>query len=144
MPNLRDQHKRAYRSWITARQRCNNPRKDSYERYGGRGIKCRFSTFEEFIEHIGPCPEGSTLDRIDNSGDYEPGNVRWATPTQQGRNRRSNRLVTYKGVTLSVVEWAEKVELPYYTLLRRFACGWSVERALTQPIRVQKPRIRQE
>ena len=76
-----------YRSWWNARQRCQNPNLPQFKDYGGRGIEFRL-TLEELVDEIGPRPEGHTLDRIDPDGNYEVGNVRWATPREQARNRR--------------------------------------------------------
>jgi hypothetical protein len=76
-----------YRAYIDAKSRCNNPNSGRYYTHGGRGIKFLFSSFDEFFAEIGKRPEGMTLDRIDNNGNYEKGNVRWATPSQQMSNR---------------------------------------------------------
>jgi hypothetical protein len=78
-----------YRSFLHARQRCNNPKDTKYPDYGGRGIEFRFTSFDQFFAELGPRPDGMTLDRINNDGHYEPGNVRWATGSQQIRNRRA-------------------------------------------------------
>lgn len=80
---------REYSSFRSAKTRCNNPRVSNYANYGGRGIKFKFKDFESFIAHIGPRPRDASLDRINNNGHYEPGNVRWATIGQQNKNRRS-------------------------------------------------------
>lgn len=79
-----------FRSWLAMRQRCYYEKSEKYLRYGGRGIKVcdRWrDSFENFLVDMGARPEGMTLDRIDNDGDYEPGNCRWATPAQQMENR---------------------------------------------------------
>jgi hypothetical protein len=80
-------------AYYGAKQRCNNPHDAKYEDYGGRGIQFLFTSFEDFYTELGPRPDGMSLDRIDNSGPYAPGNVRWATAKQQANNRRLPRVV---------------------------------------------------
>jgi hypothetical protein len=75
-------------AYISARRRCTCPKSKDYVDYGGRGIKFMFTTFEQFFAELGKRPNGKSLDRINNDGNYEVGNVRWATKSQQRKNRR--------------------------------------------------------
>lgn len=101
---------REYASWVSMKNRCLNEKYRRYNLWGGRGIKIYapwVDSFEEFYAHIGPRPEGTTLDRIDNEGDYVPGNVRWASPTQQANNLRTTRRISLHGETKTITEWAK-------------------------------------
>ena len=79
---------REYQKYHSAKHRCTNKNSTSWDNYGGRGIEFKFKSFDEFLEHLGPCPEGMTLERKDNDGDYEIGNVKWASQADQNRNKR--------------------------------------------------------
>ena len=83
-----------WRAWLNAKQRVTNPKDPRWPNYGGRGIRmCQewLDSFEAFLSYIGPRPDGTSLDRINNDGNYEPGNVRWATAAEQRRNQRRQR-----------------------------------------------------
>lgn len=102
-----------YSTWDAMIQRCTNPNSQSYPDYGGRGIKIYESwlnSFEAFFEYMGKKPSPiHTIDRFpDKNGNYEPGNVRWATPKQQSRNHRRNKWVEYEGEKMVVQDWANK------------------------------------
>ncbi len=127
-----------YTSWAMAKRRCLNPNSGHFHYYGGRGIKFLFDNFEEFLAHIGPKPgKEYSLDRIDNSGNYEYGNVRWATQKNQCRNKRNNRYLTYQNETLCVTDWAERLGLNRTTIRKRLRFGWSVERTLSTPVKAR-------
>lgn len=126
-----------YTTWKEMKRRCYNPRNSQYHLYGGRGITIcdRWrTTFVNFLADMGkkPSPQHS-IDRIDNDGNYEPANCRWATKMEQSHNSRKVRLITYNGETLCLREWARKVGITHRTLSVRLRRGWTTERALTTP-----------
>ena len=122
-------------AWQSMLWRCNNPNRRDYKDYGARGIAvcARWRDFGAFLLDVGLKPEGYTLGRIDNDGQYEPGNVRWETPRQQARNRSSNTRITFNGQTKNLCEWAEETGVRRDTIGKRLEKGWSVERALSTP-----------
>ena len=109
------------RIWKGTMQRCNNPNDPSYRNYGARGIKVceRWDKFENFYADMGNGPKGLTIERIDNDGNYEPSNCKWATRKEQARNKRNNRIIKYGGRSKCVSAWAEEIGMNYRTLLKR-------------------------
>ena len=131
-----------YYVWAAMIARCSNPKVSNYHRYGGRGVSVcdRWMTFENFLEDMGlrPSPRHS-IDRYpNNDGDYEKSNCRWTTRIQQNRNRRNNHQITFRGKTMCVAEWAEKMGIDRSVLSSRLSRGWSVERTLTAPVKPHK------
>lgn len=120
-------------------ERCDRPANKRFHRYGGRGITvCERwrESFENFLADMGRRPPGTTIDRIDNDGNYEPGNCRWATRREQRLNSSQNHFLSFRGETLPLCVWAERLGLPTYVIRARLnRLGWSVEDALTQPTR---------
>lgn len=118
--------------------RCNQPSDKRYKWYGGRGIRCYWDKPQDFIayvdEHLGPRPSPNhSLDRINNDGDYCPGNLRWATRYQQLRNTRHNHLVTIGGETQPLAVWCYRLGRATSTVRARLRAGWSIEDALLVP-----------
>lgn len=128
---------RAHACWKSMKARCLNPLETGYKYWGGRGITIceKWLTFEGFFEDMGEAPEGMTIGRRDNDGNYEPGNCRWETQVQQQRNRRSNRRLSWRGETLCVSEWSERLGISRRTIQSRLADGWDTERSLATPAR---------
>lgn len=126
---------RTWRIWNGMKRRCANPSARGYENYGGRGIKvcCRWQEFKNFLEDMGECPRNLTIERIDSNGHYEPGNCRWATAKEQARNKRTNRIVTYRGVTACVKDVCKAFGIPYERVNSRLKRKWPVELAFSVP-----------
>ncbi len=123
-----------YNTWLGLNKRCNNKNDPKYKNYGGRGIKvCKrwLHSFPNFLSDMGERPNGLTLDRIDNDGNYEKSNCRWATSTQQKRNTRTTINLTFNGKTQCLFVWARECHLDYNCLYARLKRGWSVEKTLT-------------
>lgn len=137
--NMGNKQHPLYQTWKGMKKRCSNPREPGYRRYGGRGIRvcARWrNNFAAFVEDMGPKPSSQhSLDRIDNNGDYEPENCRWASPQQQARNMRSSKRLTFKGETLTQAEWAERYGISQQRLHQRLRRGLSLDDAL-KPVRV--------
>jgi len=111
-----------FNSWLAMRQRCYYSKHVSWKNYGGRGIKvcARWrNSFENFFADMGIRPEGMSLDRKNNNGNYTPKNCRWITLRDQSKNTRQNRVITYKGVTLNLVAWSKRIGINYKSLSGR-------------------------
>ena len=127
---------RIYSIWQAMLNRCRNPNVAGYGYYGGRGVKVcdRWLTFENFLADMGDVSVGRTIERINNDGDYEPRNVRWATYRDQSRNKSNNRLLSFKGQTKILADWANDLGITPGALIYRLDYkGWSIEEALTTP-----------
>ena len=123
-------------------QRCTNPNNSAYHNYGGRGIRvCDrwLKSFEDFYVDMGERPSLEySIDRINNNGNYEPDNCRWASRSEQANNRRNNVFRTYKGETLTLTQFAHKYNIHRVSLFNRIASGMSIEEAIEKPIQVIK------
>lgn len=125
-----------YSRWLNMKSRCYNKNNPNYKNYGERGISvCAEwkNNFEAFVRDMGPCPNRkSTIDRIDNDGNYEPGNCRWTTRTEQARNKRTSLLIEFGGQTKSLMEWAKDLGIDYKTMHRRIhGLKWDINKALS-------------
>lgn len=127
-----------YKAWSAMRHRCLNHNNKSYHNYGGRGIAvCErwLDNFDAFIEDMGKRPSRRhQLDRIDNDGNYEPDNCRWATPSQQMNNVRYNDRITIEGQTKTAAQWCRHFGINRSTFGSRRERGWSDIDALTRPL----------
>jgi len=119
--------------------RCNNPNYEAFERYGGRGIRvCERwnASFAAFLGDMGPKPDGLTIERVDNDGNYTPDNCEWATRIAQARNRRSTLYATVNGETLCAKDWIARLDISpnaFYTRARRIGCQAAVEHYQAKP-----------
>lgn len=129
-----------HKSWSKMVSRCRGVNDSMYPTYGGAGITVvdewvGVGGFERFVAHIGERPSRDfSVDRIDNSRGYEPGNVRWATRGEQARNRKSTILITIGGVTKCAGDWAREHGLDPETVYARIKYGWSPVDAATKPL----------
>lgn len=126
-----------YNIWLKMRGRCSDPTDPSFHRYGGRGITVYapwHNSFPDFLAAIGKRPSASyTLDRINNDGNYEPGNVRWATRREQARNRANTQWVAYKGASRKLIDVCEELGVPGSIAIGRRHRGWPDEALFMPP-----------
>lgn len=126
-----------YRAWSNMRNRCANPKHADYASYGGRGISVcdRWrDSFKDFLSDMGPRPDDHSLDRINNDGDYEPGNSKWSTVMEQNNNTRANRWLTVNGERLTATDWSRRLGGPETMVHNRLRVGWSEYDAVTVPV----------
>lgn len=119
-----------YGVWKAMVQRCTNSKNTQYSDYGGRDIKvCPewIKSFENFLADMGEKPEGLSLDRINNNGNYCKSNCRWATYAEQARNKRTNRLITYKDETKCLEDWSISFGIDVGTLTHRLKINWPLD-----------------
>ncbi len=131
-------HSKVHDCWCAIRQRCENRNHKRFHKYGARGISVcpRWHVFENFLEDMGhPASSAMSIDRIDNNGNYEPANCRWATPEQQARNKTAARKLTIDGEERSIHDWADITGVKFATIWRRIRLGWTPERAVLQPVK---------
>jgi hypothetical protein len=121
------------------KRRCYSETDVEHESYRSRGIKvCDrwLHSFENFLADMGERPEGKTLDRIDNKGGYIPENCRWATRSEQQRNKENTKLYEYKGKTGPLIYWVESLGISKSTLLHRLNdLHWGIEKSFSTPVR---------
>lgn len=114
-----------YNCFHHAKKRCQSPKNSCYRHYGGRGIEFRFTSFEEFFAEVGKRPSPShSIERINNNGHYEKGNVRWATKEEQGKNKRNNVNITIENETKTMSEWCAIRSIPTARVHLRIKNGW--------------------
>lgn len=128
----RQQHFKLFQLWKGMKARCRNKNHKQYHNYGGRGIAVcgRWLVFENFLADMGDRPAGMTLDRIDNDQGYAPDNCRWATYTDQARNRTNNNYLEFAGRKQTASAWALEVGIKEKTIVARLARGWSIAKTL--------------
>ena len=130
-----------YKVWTIMIQRCVNTNNKEYHNYGKRNIRvcARWRKFKNFLEDMGEAPVGYQIDRIDNNGNYCLENCHWVTPKQNSQNKRNNHLATFNGKTQCLHKWAEDAEINYRTFHNRIVkLRWSIEKALTIPVRKKR------
>lgn len=120
-----------YRIWLQMKERTINPNNPAFHNYGGRGIRVSerwLHSFQNFYEDIGPRPSTAhSIDRIDNNGNYEKSNCRWATKVDQMNNYRCNVILEHEGKTQTLPMWARETGIGVNTLSARYRRGWSVK-----------------
>lgn len=131
-----------YSKWAGMKRRCLNKNDKKYFRYGGRGIivcdkwlkfnNFRDDMYQSYLEHFKQYGKNTSIDRINNNGNYEPNNCKWSTQKEQTNNMRKNIFITYMGTTLTMKQWSEKLNICNTTLWNRLnKSHWSIKKSLT-------------
>ena len=123
-----------YQAWKAMHGRCNNPKNKRFPDYGGRGISVcdRWNDFEAFVTDMGDRPEEKkSIDRIDNEGNYEPVNCRWADDFEQANNKRTNHALTHDGITLNLSQWIRRMGISKSAIYSRIKRGLPTEEILS-------------
>ncbi len=133
---------RLYAAWRNMKRRCYDSNAPDYENYGGRGIKVcdewqEYKAFHGWAVKHG-YDDSLTIERTDNNGDYEPGNCKWIALGEQAKNKRNNRVLTYRGKSMILSEWSRLLGISPSALRKRLELGWSVSQALTVPTNNQR------
>lgn len=132
---------RTFKSWESMKQRCLNKNAPDYPHYGARGITIDerwAANFNSFLEDMGERPVDKTLDRKNVNGNYEPSNCRWATRSEQQRNKTNSLLIEWQGVARGAADWSDLVGIPAKIIFDRIRAGWTPSDALTKPNRKAK------
>jgi hypothetical protein len=144
--NTKELHKKSYspeyRRWMAMKERCYNPKSRLYKNYGGRGIKvCDkwINSFSSFYEDLGPRPTNKyILDRINNDGNYEPGNCRWTTRRESDRNKTTTKYYEFEGKKLLLEDWSKLLNIKLSTLRNRLHKGWTTEETFQSKTRIYR------
>ena len=126
-------------AWRAMHNRCYNSNVKSYPHYGGRGIFVDqrwhgSSGYRQFLQDMGPRPEGGMIERVGNDGPYSPENCRWASRDEQANNKRNNRWITANGKTQTMAQWAKEIGCNPSNIIYRIKSGMTEEQAVTTPI----------
>ena len=126
-----------YKVWASMRERCNNPNSKTYKHYGERGIRVceRWDSFECFMADMGPRPDGTSIERKNNDGDYDPSNCYWATDYEQAQNTTRTRLLSAGGRTMTITNWCRELGGTVSIIHSRLKRGWTEEAACLTPVK---------
>ncbi len=127
-----------YRAYLSAKNRCTNPKNAKYVDYGGRGIEFRFNSYQDFLAEAGRRPNHcNSIGRINNEWHYEAGNIRWEDSAQQSINKRNNRFIEIDGQIKTLSEWTKLSDINESTIRTRLHVGWCENCAIKNPAKVK-------